>query len=208
MDFAKIRREYRQQTMEIESLDPNPMQEFQKWIDEAHRYYGDECNAMTLATANSKGAPAARTVLLKGVTREGFLFYSNYLSRKGRDLSENPQAALLFYWPLLDRQIRIEGPVSKVAADWSDSYFYSRPVGSQISAIVSPQSQRISLQELIDKRTELEKSGDIKRPDHWGGYEVKGMYFEFWNGKENRFHDRFVYQKMPDGRYERYRLAP
>lgn len=194
--------------MELQSLDVDPMVEFRKWFEEAHRYYGDECNAMTLATADDQGNPSARTVLLKGTTTDGFQFYTNYHSRKGLQLEANPKAAILFYWSILDRQIRIEGPVRKVSSELSDTYFDSRPVGSRISAIVSPQSQRITLEQLRDKRLEIERSNNIQRPSHWGGFEVKGDYFEFWNGQENRFHDRFVYQKQSDGRFDRYRIAP
>lgn len=208
MDFAKIRREYEQEPMSLNSLDMDPMKEFRKWFEEAHRYYGDECNAMTLATADDQGNPTARTVLLKGTTTDGFLFYTNYQSRKGLQLEANPKAAILFYWSVLDRQIRIEGPVRKVSGELSDIYFDSRPVGSRISAIVSPQSKRVTLQELQEKRVEIERSNRIQRPAHWGGFEVKGEYFEFWNGQENRFHDRFVYQKQPNGGFERYRIAP
>lgn len=208
MDFSEIRREYIQEPMTLESLDPDPMRVFEDWMKEAYKYYGDECNAMTLATSDLKGHPSARTVLLKGTSEHGFIFYTNYLSRKGRQIDQNPRAAILFYWAVLDRQIRIEGPVIKVSDQQSDHYFESRPPGSRISALASPQSSRITLEELQDKRKALELSGHFPRPSHWGGYEVKGEYFEFWNGQENRFHDRFIYDLTEDGKYDRYRIAP
>lgn len=184
------------------------MKVFGSWFDEAYKYYGEETNAMSLATADARGHPSLRTVLLKGVTSDGFIFYTNYDSRKGQQIKQNPRAAILFYWSVLDRQIRIEGPVVRVTEELSDLYFSSRPIGSQISAVVSPQSRRIDLDELLGKRTAFETSDTIPRPGHWGGYEVKAEYFEFWNGQENRFHDRFVYKKRTDGTFERYRIAP
>ena len=208
MDFAKIRREYVQKSMRLDEMDENPMQEFDKWFEEAYRYYGEETNAMSLATADSQGQPSLRTVLLKGVTLDGFIFYTNYHSRKGQQIQANPRVAILFYWAVLDRQIRIEGSVGKVSEEISDYYFSSRPIGSQISAVVSPQSQRISLEQLLENRSRIEESETIPRPAHWGGFEVKADYFEFWNGQENRFHDRFVYEKKQDGSFERYRIAP
>lgn len=208
MDYARLRREYQQPSLSLDNLDSNPMKEFEKWFDLAYKIYGDESNAMTLATADGKGNPSARTVLLKGLTGEGFLFFTNYKSKKGRQLEENPKAALLFYWGILDRQIRIEGSVHKVTPEQSDVYFASRPRGSQISAIVSPQSTRITMKELEDKWKLIDSSHTIERPGHWGGYELQAHYFEFWNGRENRLHDRFVYEKRPDQSFELYRIAP
>ncbi len=208
MDFSKIRREYIQEPMALESLDPDPMRVFDDWMKEAYKYYGEECNAMTLATSDRTGRPSARTVLLKGITSNGFIFYTNYQSRKGQQIDQNPRAAILFYWAVLDRQIRIEGPVIKVSDQQSDLYFQSRPPGSRISAMASPQSSRITMEELQTKRKALELSDNFPRPSHWGGYEVKGEYFEFWNGQENRFHDRFIYEQMKDGTFDRYRIAP
>lgn len=208
MDYAKLRREYQQVSLSMDDLDPDPMKEFEKWFDLAFKVYGEDCNAMTLATADSSGQPSARTVLLKGVTPKGFLFFTNYHSRKGRHLEKNPQAAILFYWGILDRQIRIEGSVHKVESRISDDYFASRPRGSQISAVVSPQSLPINMEDLQEKWKLADSAQTIERPQHWGGYEIKAKYFEFWNGRENRLHDRFVYEKRKDGSFELYRIAP
>lgn len=208
MDFAKIRREYVQKPMRLLDMDENPMREFGKWFDEAYKYYGEETNAMSLATADAQSRPSLRTVLLKGITKDGFIFYTNYLSRKGQQIHANPRVAILFYWAVLDRQIRIEGSVNKVPGEISDLYFSSRPTGSQISAVVSPQSQKVTLEELLENRSRIGDTESIRRPDHWGGFEIKADYFEFWNGQENRFHDRFVYEKTKEGSFDRYRIAP
>ncbi len=208
MDYSKIRREYIHETLRIETMNINPFIVFQEWFDEAYKFFGAETNAMTLATADGQGRPAIRTVLLKEVTEDGFVFYTNYQSRKGQNLSVNPRAALLFYWSGLDRQIRIEGQVSKVSGERSDSYFHSRPIGSQISAVASPQSQKITLEQLQEKRSELDDLTSVDRPDNWGGYEVKGEYFEFWSGRESRLHDRIVYERNEQDAFDRYRIAP
>lgn len=208
MDYSKIRREYIHEPLNIETMNTNPLIVFQEWFDEAYKYFGAETNAMSLATADAQGHPAVRIVLLKGVTDDGFIFYTNYESRKGQHLTANPRAALLFYWPGLDRQVRIEGQVSKISAERSDAYFDSRPIGSQISAAASPQSQKITLEQLQEDRSKLDHGTSVDRPVHWGGYEVKGEYFEFWNGRESRFHDRIIYERNDQGIFERYRIAP
>ena len=208
MDYEKIRREYIHEPLTLDVLDENPMVVFQQWFDEAYKYFGSDTNAMSLATASKKGRPSVRTVLLKGVTKRGFLFYTNYNSRKGEELSNNPVAALLFYWLGLDRQVRIEGPVSKVSDDLSEAYFRSRPHGSQISAAASPQSKKITLDELNERRLQFADMEHVPRPDDWGGFELTAQNFEFWNGRENRFHDRFLYELNSTGRYDRYRIAP
>lgn len=208
MDYSKIRREYIHEPLVIEKLDSNPFVVFQKWFDEAYKFFGAETNAMSLGTADALGHPAVRIVLLKGVTDEGFIFFTNYESRKGQHLMANPRAALLFYWPGLDRQVRIEGKVTKVSEQQSETYFHSRPIGSQISAATSPQSQKTTLEQLNKNRSRLDGITAVDRPPHWGGYQVSGDYFEFWNGRESRFHDRIVYEKIDKGTYERYRIAP
>jgi len=208
MDYGKIRREYIHEPLELSTMERDPMVMFQRWFDEAYKFFGTETNAMSLATADKQGHPTLRTVLLKGVTEHGFIFYTDYKSRKGQQLAENPVAALLFYWPGLDRQVRIEGPVSKISEELSEVYFRSRPTGSQISAAASPQSAKITLEELQKRRKILENSDHIPRPDRWGGFEVKGEYFEFWNGRENRFHDRIIYELSATGSFDRYRIAP
>lgn len=189
-------------------MDNDPLVVFQQWFDEAYKLFGLETNAMSLATADERGRPSVRIVLLKGVSPDGFLFYTNYTSRKGRQLTVNPYAALLFYWPGMDRQVRIEGHVSRVSSEQSDAYFHSRPIGSQISAAISPQSEKITLEQLQEKRSKIEQNTYVERPVNWGGYQLTPDYFEFWNGRESRFHDRIVYEKSRGGNYDRYRIAP
>ncbi|MBY5957447.1 pyridoxamine 5'-phosphate oxidase [Membranicola marinus] len=208
MDYSKIRREYIHEALEVESMDNDPLVVFQQWFDEAYKLFGLETNAMSLATADERGRPSVRIVLLKGVSPDGFLFYTNYTSRKGRQLTVNPYAALLFYWPGMDRQVRIEGHVSRVSSERSDAYFHSRPIGSQISAAISPQSEKITLEQLQEKRSKIEQITYVERPVNWGGYQLTPDYFEFWNGRESRFHDRIVYEKSRGGNYDRYRIAP
>jgi pyridoxamine 5'-phosphate oxidase len=167
---------------------------------------------MTLATAAHDGKPSARMVLLKGFDQNGFVFYTNYESRKGHELDENPRAALVFYWPELERQIRIEGRVEKLAQDESDAYFASRPLGSRLGAWASRQSEVISGRQVIESRLqELEteyKDRAIPRPPHWGGYRVRPEAIEFWQGRPSRLHDRLRYRKLEDGRWVIERLSP
>lgn len=166
---------------------------------------------MTLATADKKGRPSARIVLLKGFDDRGFVFYTNYNSRKGRELKENSSASLLFYWPAVARQIRIEGAVEKVSAEKSDRYFESRPLGSRIGAWSSEQSEPVENREQLEKRFEEYggKFGDnVPRPPHWGGYRVKPATIEFWQGRDNRLHDRLRYSLQDDGSWLIERLAP
>lgn len=208
MDYGKIRREYIHEPLDPATMETDPMVMFQRWFDEAYKIFKEETNAMSLATAGKRGRPSLRTVLLKGVTENGFIFYTDYKSRKGQQLTENPVAAILFYWPGMDRQIRIEGPVTKISEELSEAYFHTRPIGSQISAAASPQSTKITLEELQNRRKKFEKLDFIPRPEHWGGFEVKGEYFEFWNGRENRYHDRVIYELSAAGAFEMYRIAP
>lgn len=190
----------------------DPISQFRLWFDDALHAGVPDANAMTLATATPAGVVSARVVLLKGFDERGFCFYTNYLSRKGRELEENPRAALVFYWQPLDRQVRIEGDVSKVAEAESDEYFRSRPVLSQIGALASRQSAPISGRDVLDKCfNELAaqfKDGVVPRPAHWGGYRVAPHTVEFWQGRENRLHDRLVYYKQSDGGWRIQRLAP
>lgn len=208
MDYSKIRREYIHVPLSEATMDKNPMVVFQKWFDEAFELFGLDTNAMSLSTVDQHGRPSLRIVLLKGVTEQGFLFFTDYDSRKGKELQQNPSVAVLFYWPGMDRQIRIEGRVQKVSSAVSDSYFYSRPVGSQLSAVASPQSAKITMEELQKRREVVEKEDSVSRPEHWGGFEIVAHYFEFWSGRENRFHDRIVYEKRKGNHYDRYRIAP
>lgn len=190
----------------------NPIKGVQKWLDEARAANIKDPNAMTLATTTRSGKPSARIVLLKGIDTRGFSFFTNYLSRKGRDLAENPHAALVLYWPALDRQIRITGRVSKLSAPESDAYFDSRPAGSRFSAAVSPQSSvipsRAVLEQQLAKLREKYPDAAPPRPKHWGGYLVRPVEIEFWQQGEYRLHDRLRYRLTRDGSWKLERLAP
>jgi pyridoxamine 5'-phosphate oxidase len=166
---------------------------------------------MTLATSTKDGKPSARIVLLKGYDEKGFVFYTNYESHKGLELAENPNAALVFFWKEIERQIRIEGIVEKISATESDAYFFSRPEGSRISAWASPQSTIIETRELLEtnvQRYTAEFKNSIPRPPHWGGYRVMPLKIEFWQGRSNRLHDRIQYTKTTEGSWKAERLAP
>jgi pyridoxamine 5'-phosphate oxidase len=196
------------------NVSADPVNQFQLWFAEALACGMPMADAMTLCTASEAGKPSARMVLLKGVDETGFVFYTNYRSRKARELEANPFAALVFYWEPLERQIRVEGTVSRVSAAESDNYFQTRPRESQLGAIASPQSEVIDSRSLLEERyRELqEQFGDeaelIKRPDHWGGYRVTPTRIEFWKGRPGRLHDRLLYELQPDGSWIISRLAP
>ncbi len=196
-----------------DKLDANPIRQFQAWSEEvrAHGVSEQDAISMTLATADKKGEPDARIVLLKSVDDHGFVFYTNYQSRKGKELNENPRACLLFYWSTLWRQVRIEGTVEKVSDEESDEYFQSRPLGSKLGAWASNQSEVIASREILETRfAELQKQfGDnVPRPTHWGGYRVKPHTIEFWQGQENRLHDRLRYCLQENGSWVIERLGP
>lgn len=200
------------ETFSEDAAELNPFHQFTRWWKEALDSSIDEVNAMTLATADKQGIPTARIVLLKDYTEEGFVFFTNYLSRKGRELDENPHATLLFFWKELERQVRIEGIIVKVDERESDDYFHSRPMGSKIGAWSSPQSKVISDRSVIEKNVqqyEQQFAGQsvIPRPPHWGGYRLKPSYIEFWQGRESRLHDRIAYS-LEDGSWKIQRLAP
>ena len=195
------------------NVDANPIRQFQAWYDEALASGVSEQDtiSMTLATATKEGNPDARIVLLKSFDDGGFVFYTNYQSRKARELSENPRACLLFYWASLWRQVRIEGTVEKVSDAESDAYFQSRPLGSKLGAWASNQSEVVAGREILEARfAELQKRfGDnVPRPPHWGGYRVKPNAIEFWQGQENRLHDRLRYSLQSDGAWVIERLGP
>lgn len=182
-----------------DSVDANPIRQFQKWYDEVRASGVSEQDtiSMTLGTATKDGRPATRIVLMKSVDDNGFVFYTNYQSRKGRELDENPRACLLFYWPQVWRQVRIEGPVDKVSEEESEKYFQSRPLGSKLGAWASNQSEVVDNRETLEERfLELqERFGEnVPRPVHWGGYRLKPNAIEFWQGRDNRLHDRLRYR--------------
>lgn len=210
-ELQNLRQDYSAATLAEEDIERDPFQQFGKWFDDAVNAQLYEPNVMTLATADRFGKPSARIVLLKEFDQNGFVFYTNYDSKKGQDLLENPQAALVFFWPELQRQVRIEGLVSKVDAATSDAYFHSRPIGSQIGATASAQSRKLADRKLLeDKVIELTESfagKEIPRPAHWGGYLIEVTHMEFWQGRSSRLHDRLTYDLM-DGSWIINRLAP
>jgi pyridoxamine 5'-phosphate oxidase len=208
---ADIRRDYTQKPLVESDVCENPIDEFMEWFEQALSTDMADPNAMTLATATREGVPSSRIVLLKGVDEQGFRFYSNYKSRKARELAENPRAALCFYWPSLERQIRIEGKVQKLSQDDSEAYFQQRPRLSQIGAWASKQSSKLSSRdELEEKFEEMKKrfeNKEIPLPDFWGGYLLKPTVIEFWQGRESRMHDRIRYEKEGQ-EWKTARLAP
>jgi pyridoxamine 5'-phosphate oxidase len=210
-EIANLRLEYSQQSLLESDVAGHPVDQFHTWWQQAVDSKIVEPNAMTLATASCDGLPSARIVLLKKFDQRGFVFYTNYRSYKGLQLEENPKASLLFFWKELERQVRIVGLVSKVPAAESDQYFESRPAGSRIGAIASPQSQVIDDRAWLDdayaKATEG-NSGNIKRPEHWGGYLVQPVVMEFWQGRPSRLHDRIQYTLEERGEWKMERLAP
>jgi pyridoxamine 5'-phosphate oxidase len=189
----------------------DPIERFQEWFREAEQAGVEVPEAMTLATAGGDGAPSARMVLLKGADDEGFVFYSGYVSRKGGELDQNPRAALVFYWRLLGKQVRVEGPVERVSEGESAAYFATRPRGSQLAAWASQQSQPLEGREELERRyAELEREyegREVPRPPHWGGFRLRPDTIEFWEHRENRLHDRFRYTRAREG-WRGERLAP
>jgi len=210
MDLAALRQEYMRAGLHEKDLAPDPFAQFGNWFDEALQSGIALPNAMTLATATKKGRPSARAVLLKGFDAQGFVFYTHYRSRKGRELEQNPQAMLLFFCEELERQVGIEGRVEQVDAAESDRYFASRPLGARLSAVISPQSEPVASRE--DLETRLEEAAKRwrdapPRPSHWGGYRLAPDRFEFWQGRRDRLHDRLCYRKS-GGAWKIERLAP
>jgi pyridoxamine 5'-phosphate oxidase len=209
--IADIRKDYKLQSLHENEVAANPTDQFTAWWNEAISSNIDEVNAMTLATASTAGKPDARIVLLKGFDENGFVFFTNYQSRKAQELAANSFATLVFFWKELERQVRIEGTVEKIAAADSDAYFNSRPVGSRIGAWASPQSTVINDRTLLEenvKQLEVKYAdGNIPRPEHWGGYVVKPTQVEFWQGRSSRLHDRIRYELKND-KWIIERLAP
>jgi pyridoxamine 5'-phosphate oxidase len=210
--IADIRKEYKLQTLSEKDVHKDAFNQFDKWWQEATHSGLDEVNAMTLATASADGMPDARIVLLKGFDENGLVFFTNYRSAKGQQLLENPRASLVFFWAALERQVRISGLVSLASSKVSDEYFNSRPEGSRIGAWASPQSEVIESREWLEekeKKLKEELSGNsMHRPPHWGGYLLKPIRMEFWQGRPSRLHDRILYSLQGNGSWNIERLAP
>jgi pyridoxamine 5'-phosphate oxidase len=211
LNIAEIRKDYTLLELSIEKLAKNPIEQFQIWFQQAIAAQVNEPNAMTLATVNNAGMPNARIVLLKGIENNSFIYFTNYNSQKGRELAENPNAALVFFWPELQRQVRIEGQVKKISNEASIAYFNSRPIESQIGAIVSPQSQKIADRTVLENAFTNIKNNlnntPLEKPEHWGGYALSPQKIEFWQGRASRLHDRFCFELHAEN-WELTRLAP
>jgi pyridoxamine 5'-phosphate oxidase len=211
MSLADLRREYTLASLDVGDVDANPIVQFHHWFDEACRAEILEPNAMTLATSGADGRPSARIVLLKEVTPEGFVFFTDYRSHKGQALAANPYAALCFFWKEIERQVRISGPVERIAREESAAYYNSRPIGSRIGAWASVQSAvipgRAWLEEAVARASSTYAAGDVPIPPHWGGYRVAPDELEFWQGRESRLHDRLRYRRSDEG-WALERLSP
>lgn len=212
MSLADLRKEYTKGSLSEKDLDPNPFKMFERWFADAKAAGIEEPNAMTLATATKAGKPSVRVVLLKGLDERGFVFYTNYESRKGKELAENPNAALCFHWPPLERQVTIMGRVEKVSREESEAYFHSRPLTSRYGAWASHQSEVIaSKTELLKRAAEIAlkyPTGNVPLPPFWGGYRVLPDEMQFWQGQPSRLHDRFRYLRQSDGTWKIDRLSP
>ncbi|MDX2302336.1 MAG: pyridoxamine 5'-phosphate oxidase [Microscillaceae bacterium] len=210
-EIAQIRKEYTQESLDVIDVAADPITQFKKWMDEAIQAELPEPTAMTVSTVTKEGKPHSRILLLKGVDERGMVFFSNYLSEKGEDMAANPFVCLNFFWPELERQVRVEGEVSKISDQESEVYFASRPRGSQIGAWVSPQSQVIESREVLEEKiAEFNAKFEgqaIPKPPHWGGYLLVVDKVEFWQGRPSRLHDRIVYQKNQQA-WKIFRVAP
>lgn len=210
--LASIRRDYGNLALDEQSLADNPFDQFKAWFEESYSSERSDPSAMMLSTVDEQGFPDARIVLLKGIEDDAFVFFTNYQSKKGQQLQKKPYAALTFYWPELSRQIRIRGVVKRSSSAQSDAYFKQRPLNSQLSAIASPQSEIIANRQYLEKRyhdllTDYPNDSLVERPKHWGGYLLVPQEFEFWQGRDNRLHDRIFYAKQQDT-WIHHRLAP
>jgi pyridoxamine 5'-phosphate oxidase len=210
--IAEIRKEYTKATLDVSTVNLDPVVQFEIWFSEALDAQVIEPNAMNLSTVNSEGKPSSRIVLLKGIENKKLLFYTNYQSKKGKELEVNPACALTFFWPDLERQVRIEGMAERVAAQTSETYFQTRPRNSQIGAWASPQSSFIKDRSLLEERAkQIEKKFEgsvvLPKPNQWGGYQIEPYLIEFWQGRASRLHDRIEYTKV-EGSWTIHRLAP
>lgn len=209
--IAGIRKEYKLKTFLENEVAKDPVTQFSVWWNDAMNADIDEVNAFVLSTVSANGKPHARIVLLKGFDENGFVFFTNYNSTKGKNIAENPSVAMVFFWKELERQVRIEGTAIKISETESDAYFFSRPKGSRIGAWASPQSSVIKSREEIEKNVEKYSAlypQEIPRPAHWGGYCIKPARIEFWQGRPSRLHDRIVYTELEKGKWITQRLAP
>lgn len=212
-DLGHLRKSYEKGTLSDGLKTESPIALFEQWFVEAEAHPAiEEANAMSLVTLGEDGFPKARVVLLKQFSAEGFVFYTNYLSEKGRSIARHPQVGISFFWPALERQVIVKGTAEKIASEISDTYFSSRPLGSQLGAIASNQSQivedRASLEKQLADLTEYYKDQSPKRPNHWGGYRIRPVSFEFWQGRPNRLHDRLIFTQTADSVWSAQRLAP
>jgi len=208
--ISDIRKEYTLGALNPDEMGDNPIQIFREWFDQAIKSEVLEANAMVLGTVNAEGRPSSRVVLLKEITEAGIIFYTNYHSRKGSEMDQNPHVSALFFWAELERQVRVEGLIRKVSEADSDAYFYSRPRISQAGAVVSNQSEVIADREALDAQMNAllaDESIKIERPKHWGGYEILIDRMEFWQGRPGRVHDRALYEKV-DSEWVKTRLSP
>ena len=212
MDISDFRRDYSFTGLSETDLPADPLEQFRAWFSEVLEKEPHDPTAMTLATADRDGRPSARIVLLKGCDERGFVFYTNYRSRKGRELEENPHAALVFYWPDFDRQVRVEGTVERTSAEESEAYFRSRPLGSRLGAWASAQSEVIAGREELERRLREVSArfadGEVPLPGFWGGFRLRPEAVEFWQGRPSRLHDRLRYARLPGGGWKVERLSP
>ena len=211
-NLASLRQEYAKATLSVHDVAPDPIEQFRAWFGQAQKADVLEPNAMVLATSTADGSPSARVVLLKGVDERGFSFFTNHESRKSDEIGQNENVALVFYWHLLERQVRIEGVAEKLDREESSEYFSTRPRGSRLGAWASPQSKMIASREILQERlAEVEKrfeGRDVPCPTHWGGYVVRPNRIEFWQGRPSRLHDRVVYERADGETWTISRLAP